>query len=426
MTRKSWLSATAVVGIGHVIAGLLHYAYQVHAARTLPVEALGELGAVLSVWTWVAVAAVAFQVYVVMRPNTSLRPNTSSHPGTSLQPNTSSASNKSSNETRSRRRWFFFAGAALVLGVVVRSQSPWIEMLWTVPTLFAFHGCVGRIQRAQNFGWFALTSIAVAFGKWGSAIRVDAPSVVQFSEAIGFGLALGLLVAVVGVAMLKRSTASAGMVAGVANGAGVAGRSLWFWSLLPASSQLVLPSNDLLAFRFFLGSTTAGLLNQTQLFSKILFFGPVALLQVAVSVLSATPTDQDRRGLRRLNITMLLLLLLGSTVLSTWTSFPILGTIFAKIPIPFPGREIVGLSCLTTVPLFFVLEGIQRHAIARRPIGLWMLAIAVIAPWCAARMAQGSDASLHLERALQYNLVIMTALCLGAWGWSTASARQRS
>ena len=358
-SRQLW-KGSAFLLVANVLAGVLHYLFQVRAAGHLPVAEYGDLNA------WMAYLGVALSVAVVAQ----MASNFVILDGSQL-------------------RKIGIAVLVLALGLsacwfaTAAGKSPIGMLAGCVLLGVAFHGVLGQIQAKTWFGrmGFAVFGVGVfkigyawlAPGNSGSGALANYYWAIPISYAMGCLVELGILAGTSGKAALAAVAASVdSSILATASSANPRR-----WTALGPAAVLAfatnwIPQMDLLNLRWLQSDATIGEYSRAALYAKAIFFAAITLLQVTlpyhVTGQKAGADPALRTKILRLEKLGLLACVVGSFVLaylSPWVSRTFLGFDLA-------GRQIwVLLSCLALTALYGQLQVIQLAC----AVGRWKSAL---------------------------------------------------
>ena len=190
---------------------------------------------------------------------------------------------------------------------------------------------------------------------------------------------------------------------------------------LTAFGYAWLPVFDLLTVRYLIGFEQAGLFSQLQLFSKILYYAPLTLLQISlphyVRILSAGHDRSELKGVRKFEWQGMVLSYLGVIV------FAFTGPYACKNILHIQEFSAVQISliCLAVIPQYGLLSGLQILAAANRcKLGavllgstLLMSALAFLFRW------------KTIDEYLLYSAIANSILGFAAWRFSFLVLREK-
>ena len=318
-----------------------------------------------------------------------------------------------SRPSAARFRLFQHVGLAVGLvtlflaGFGVFSHSSVTTVLFAAfPAMTLVQVCSGHFQRVYAFFRFGLVSVLWAVLKFGFGFFSNTPN--GFAMAFLFASSIVLVLASVGLRSVDKEVAESTEVPPDF------GRQLTM-SALTAVGYAWLPAYDLLTVRFLLGSTSAGMFSQLQLFSKITYHAPVTLLQISLpyyaKILKDSRPAPILHHLRKLEWRGLVASFSAIAVLAG------LGPAFCEHVLHihvFETREIA-LICLAVLPLYGLMSAIQIHVSAGK-LGMaaafiastfLVIAVAWILGW------------KTVDQYLVYSAIANTVL--GTVGWTLAS-----
>lgn len=367
-------------------AGFLHYFYQVFAAKTLPIADLGILNTHLTYFSILMTLGVVTQYFSLF---------------------------SGLNPLNHRKVWalslLICAVGMVAVFFLVFYRGDQLEASGPVILfLSAFPGCLthfwlGRLQKAHRFSWFGITLLSIAAIKFFTVIFATSP--ITFYSAIFLSQLTGLLISLLGAAKPAPDEIST-----------TSSRALLLASSLSALGVVYFPSYDLLNVRWFFGFDSTGEWSRLALFSKVLYFAPLTLLQVTLPYhlkFFKRQIDLDLHyRIRRIEFITLLLCYAGALALALvgpWVSTQL----FRFEP---PQWNFIFLACAAIVPLYGLLSSLQIAAALPKP---WICVLLVALPLLSTLGAALSQIQ-SLYGYLIYSTIINT--CLGFFGiWITES-----
>lgn len=339
--KSRLFKSSAVLLFFTLAAGLFSYAYQVIAARRLTVEDLGNLNVSLSFFNVVMTAGIVLQYWAVLSP---------------LSPDTLKRLTMSS--------WIAIL-ASVGAGVYFYSGGGnpfWIFSAAVIPMVLLQYW-IGRFQSLEIFAWMGIVNLLFAFFKTGMVLR--ASSVQDF--AFGFFAAVVIVLFLAQFVPLpkKEHPPKPNYWKGI------------FLAALVGFASVMLPSIDLLNVRYVIGTNASGELARLQLFSKALYFAPMALLQVTlphyVKALRGDTVENPLNDLRRMEYLGLGVSYLGALFFAFLG--PTIGTWIFNIPGMSPVDIL--LACLGIIPFYGLLSCIQIEAAEEDWLSVLLLVAAI-------------------------------------------------
>ena len=358
----------------------MFYLFQIRAATHLPVEDLGELNVWLTYYMLALVLGQVAQYWAVFSPISGV--------------------------WQTRLKWISwgvsFATVLFCLGLW-RTELPegfcGALVLAGIPSAILVQYWQGVSQSRQAFLFFGVVSFALGLSRWVLAIPA--------ADLKFFYLAIILATAVVlPIQLLNRKIFTQRAVE-VAS----AQKYPVIFAVLTGLGWALLPSYDLLNIRYWVGSLETGTYSKLQLFSKILYFAPVTLLQVTlpyyVQALKGEGSSEQAHSLRMIETLGWIASYCGVgffAVTGTWIAQHILGV---------QGLDAVDivLSCLAVPPLYGLLSSLQIFAAAKK--ALWCAVLLGCVVGSMGICAVVSWTSLH--QYLVYSAAMNTSLGFIAW-----------
>ena len=314
------------------VAGVLNYLFLLLAARRLSSSELGDLAFALNLFNLVMISGSVVQYWSLF--------------------------SALSRETLRKCYVASWIAVGIFVSILLSSGFHLKTIVWSlvfaVPLSISLQFLVGRFQRGRWFGWFGAGGAVWALCKFGLAWF--AQSGVDFATAIPVATAVSVSLAL----LLPKPEDSA-----EANGES----SNWVVRLKPALATALahawLPAFDLVVVRLALGSDTAGHLSKLQLFSKAIYYAPLALLQISLPIsirVLAGGKEKDWPQLvklERIGISVCFLAVFGVAGLGAWVSESIMG-------VPGLTRLELFLACAGVIPLYGLLRAIQLFSASGR------------------------------------------------------------
>jgi len=350
MQHRQLVRNSALLFGMNLVTGFLHYLFQVLAARRLDAVAYGRVLVAMNAFSLVLGLLGVIQFFVVLRQGRLRRPGFIR--GCS---------------------WFFSLftlGWALVYfagtGTLLAGRLFSILCL-SLPAVALLGVWLGVAQASHAFFTLGLISFLGGLFKFSGAFWSHSPEQLLAALLLGSGAALlaGLLLTGRGATVAAARERSVTPV----------GTDLFF-SGLTAFGFALYPAFDLLNVRLILAPELVGRYGQLQLFSKVVYFVPIALLQVTFPLyvnMFAPGGDRSAYGrARRLEAGGLGLSYLAAfffSIAGPWVSARFLGFSTSHLDI--------FLVCVSMVPLYGLMSALQLAA-SRKQAGVAVVAVMVV------------------------------------------------
>lgn len=319
-------------------AGFLNYLFLILLAKRLPLHELGQINSYLAGYSVLSAAAAAVQYRVVLSRELQFKLKNVIQVSICMLGLTFLST-------------IFFAQRNMLMSLIFSS----------LPALLCLMGIAGLFQRHQRFALFGCVGMFLAILKTGLAFQAESSIDFSLTLPVSVGLSLFLFLIIL-VTTQKKFESESHSTSPVTETDGF--NSGWSAAWITALAYGWLPAFDILYVKYFFSSIETGEYSKLLLFSKILFFVPLTLLQITLpqysKIFREETSTQELQALRKQEFLGLCLCYLG--------------VLFFAITGPFLARQILGLGelsafrvtavCLSAVPLYGLLAAIQTFTAA--------------------------------------------------------------
>lgn len=376
---KTLVKNSTILLILNILAGVMNYFCQLIYTKNLDTHSFGILNVEITIFSLFLTSGLAVQYFAVL-----------------CSPN-----------TRSKQ--------IMLLASVVTLVASWITMLLElfsiielsikttlflgIPCLVLCHYWLGSLQGRKLFLYFGLSIFLIALIKFCWTIPVNQP--VAFARAIAISgmIALPLI--------LLMHFKYAELCEHTVNSTNISKDLIL--SLLPAFAIVLFPAYDLMNVRFYLNIDSAGQFSRLQTFSKILYFGPITLLQITLPYYVNSfknspeihPSEANWKTVRKLEFAGLTLCYAGSFILA------IAGPSIMRNFLSVPDIKTIDifLACVSITPLYWLLSSVQIAAASKNILLCFLCVMAVTASPLLASFFKFSSLTDYLYFATAANTI---------------------
>ncbi len=334
------------------IAGFCHYFYQVVAARRLNIEDLALLNVELAFYSLLLTLGVIAQYFPVFRPPTKALTRKVSLIAISI----------------------FALTVCYVLFVALGYLPAFTRITLVVgaPIAIMMHYWLGVFQSKKRFFILGLGLLFLGLSKF--IFSIFAFKVIGFAFAV-VGASMFVVLFSLLIYLFQRNKIWVLETAQINQDARFK-KDLTI-SFFNGLGFVLFPVYDLINVKYFIGVSEAGRYAQLQLFSKILYFAPVALLQVTlphrVQAFKDKASKKDLSSIRLIEKLGLVACYMGALFFGAtgpWISKNVIGINGIS------GLDVF-LACAALVPLYGLLNALQIFAAAKKQIYCFLVLVSV-------------------------------------------------
>jgi len=339
---KILLKNSAVMGILTLAAGGFHYLFHILCIKRLAVGDLALLNVDLS-WFNLSLS-LGFLIQYYMNLNTP---------------------------TVKRLRQLYFATIGITLLSATAFAYFWIAqpddfirpmLAVSLITALFFHCWAGFFQSEKKFFLFGMINLLLGASKFSMAFFMESRELLALT--VLFSTVAANSIAVIYLTV-KRDYLHPEIKKTDEEARAVNIKKELSLSFVSGLAFMLLPNFDILNLRYLVGLAPAGLYSQIQIFTKVLFFAPVILLQVTLPyytrIYRGEASHNDRRALRKFEF-------LGfAGTYSAALVFALIGPIGLKIGFGITrfGFKEIALACIAIAPFYGLMSAIQVFASAK-------------------------------------------------------------